>query len=606
MVVRQMCVLFCALVLPVQGKPAANEAAEARMRKDLNFLASDECEGRGVTTKGINLAADYVANEFKKAGLKPAGADGAYFQPFSVSTGSRLSTPNTLVLRGPLGQVVELKPGVDFQVVGLSASGKVNAPIAFVGYGATAGKSGYDDYHGMDIAGKLLVVLRRTPRYGNAQFPFDGPLESHHAALNTKLTNAETHAAAGVLFINDRALAGKDDRLMDFGYTAFESNTKLPVVHVHRSLVDSMLQATLGKSVADMEADIDRELKPQSAILPGWTGSLEVNVERLRTPAKNVIGMLEGSGPLAKETVVIGAHYDHLGFGDSGSLEKKARGAIHHGADDNGSGTTTLMELARRFAQPGRQGRRLVFMAFSGEERGLLGSAYYSKNPIFPLKDTVAMVNMDMVGRLRRDQDTEKDKLIVYGTGTAKTFDKLIDSVNAKYGFKLQKIKTGMGPSDQQSFYEKRIPVFFFFTGDHPDYHRPSDTADKINFAGMARIADMMEDLVEQLETIPERPQFVEVPGGPTYAGMGGGPKLGFRPAYDDEKPGVLLNGISPGGPAAKAGLREEDRITEIDGKQVPNLGAYMSIMAGHKKGETIEVVIVRDAKKMTIKILLQ
>src|SRR5207237_1215852 len=205
---------------------------------------------------------------------------------------------------------------------------------AFMGYGATT-KAGYDDYRGIDAAGKLLLVLRRTPRYGNAQFPFDGPLESHHAALNTKISNAEAHGAAGILFINDHALASKDDRLMDYGYTAFESNTKLPAVHLHRSIIDSMLQATLGKSVADVETDIDTELKPQSATLPGWTASLEVNVERLRAPAKNVIGMLEGSGPQAKETVVIGAHYDHLGYGGFGSLARNSGRAIHHGADDN-------------------------------------------------------------------------------------------------------------------------------------------------------------------------------------------------------------------------------------------------------------------------------
>ena len=157
----------------------------------------------------------------------------------------------------------------------------MRAPIAFVGYGATT-KAGYDDYRGIDAAGKLLLVLRRTPRYGNAQFPFDGPLESHHAALNTKISNAEAHGAAGILFINDHALASKDDRLMDYGYTAFESNTKLPAVHLHRSIIDSMLQATLGKSVADVETDIDTELKPQSATLPGWTASLEVKTFLLR------------------------------------------------------------------------------------------------------------------------------------------------------------------------------------------------------------------------------------------------------------------------------------------------------------------------------------
>ncbi|HEV3119804.1 MAG TPA: M28 family peptidase, partial [Gemmataceae bacterium] len=496
---------------------------------------------------------------------------------------------------------------VHFQVVGLSAAGKITAPIAFAGYGASAAKTGYDDYQGLDASGKLLIVLRRTPRYENAKFPFDGRLNAHHAALSTKMDNAEAHQAAGIVFVNDAGTAGTDDRLMDFGYTAFDAMTtsRLPAIQVRRSLVDSMLESGLGKRLVDVEGEIDRQVKPQSAVLTGWTASLEVHVNRLRAPVKNVVGVLEGSGPLAKETIVIGAHYDHLGYGGFGSLARNLAGkAIHHGADDNASGTTMLMELARRFNQPGRQGRRLVFIAFSGEERGLLGSAYYCRQPIFPLKDTVAMINMDMVGRLRPDKESNNDKLIVYGTGTAKTFDKLIDSVNAKYQFKLQKIKTGMGPSDQQSFYEKKIPVFFFFTGDHADYHRPSDTADKINFIGMARIANMVEDLVANLEADPVRPDYVEVAGGSTYAGMQG-PTLGIRPAYDDDKEGLLLNGVSPGGPAAKAGLREGDRIVELAGKQVRDIGAYMSILGGQKKGNTIEVTVLRDGKKVTLKVAL-
>ena len=334
--------------------------------------------------------------------------------------------------------------------------------------------------------------------------------------------------------------------------------------------------------------------------------------------------------PLANEVVIIGAHYDHLGYGGFGSLDRKQAGkAIHHGADDNASGTTTLLELARRFAQrPERSGRRLVFMAFSAEESGLLGSAHYCRHPIFPLADTVAMINMDMVGRLRLDKQTHKDKVIVYGTGTAKTFDKLIDTVNVRYDFKLQKIASGMGPSDQQSFYAKKIPVYFFFTGDHPDYHRPSDTADKVNIAGMARVADFVQEVTEYLETVPYRPQYVQVislsaaalkkrvgiAAGSAAALAGSretsyrmqGPTLGIMPAYDDDKEGVLLSGVRPGGPAAKAGLKEGDRIVEMAGKPVRNLQSYMALMNGQKQGGTLEVIVVRDGKRVPMKVHLE
>ena len=343
--------------------------------------------------------------------------------------------------------------------------------------------------------------------------------------------------------------------------------------------------------------------------LAGWTASLEVNVSRPGIPVKNIAGVLEGSGPLAEETVIIGAHYDHLGYGGFGSLARNLRGpAIHHGADDNASGTTTLIELARRFSQkPDCQGRRLVFIAFTGEESGLVGSAHYCKEPLFPLANTVAMINLDMVGRLRPDSETHKEKLTVYGTGSASTFDALLDSVNKKYDFKFQKVPGGEGPSDQESFYLKNIPVLFFFTGDHSDYHRPSDTVDKINVAGMTQVADLVEDLVGSLEAVPERPKFVKVPrrrgSGPR---MGGGPRLGIMPEYGVDGDGVLVGGVIEGQPAAKAGVKDGDRIVEIAGKPVKSLETYMALMAGHRKGDTIDIGVLRDGKKVTLKATLE
>jgi hypothetical protein len=282
--------------------------------------------------------------------------------------------------------------------------------------------------------------------------------------------------------------------------------------------------------------------------------------------------------------------------------------AIHHGADDNGSGSTMLMEEARRFGQKAnREGRSRVFIAFSGEEMGLLGSIHYCKQPPFPLEETAAMVNLDMVGRLRPDKETNKDKLIVYGTSSAKTFDKLIDAVNAKYDFQLKKVPSGMGPSDQQSFYVKNIPVYFFFTDYHPDYHRPSDTSDKINFAGMVRVADLVEDLLDRLEKVRERPEFVKpAPSSSPTMGRRMGPTLGIRPDYGTDKVGVLLAGVTEGAAAAKAGMKEGDLIVEIGDKPVKSLEGYMVLMATHKKGDVLDVGIMRDGKKMHVKVALE
>jgi C-terminal processing protease CtpA/Prc len=265
-----------------------------------------------------------------------------------------------------------------------------------------------------------------------------------------------------------------------------------------------------------------------------------------------------------------------------------------------------LMELARRFAQKGKNSRRLVFIAFSGEESGLLGSEHYVKNPLFPLVDTVAMLNMDMVGRLRADKDEpQKDLLEVWGTGTAKTFDKLLDGFNKAHNFKLKKVPTGSGPSDHSSFYSQKIPVYFFFTGTHPDYHKPSDTADKINVAGMKRIADLVEEAGAHLMNAADRPEYVKVQGGPARPSPFDGPRLGIQPGYGEED-GVPVKAVTAGGPAAKGGIKEGDRIVEIAGKPVKNMTAYMAVMGVQKKGESIQVGVVREGKKVNVKVLLE
>jgi Zn-dependent M28 family amino/carboxypeptidase len=582
---------------------ALDDTVQLRLRRDVTFLASDQCEGRGVATPGINLAAAYIAAEFKKAGLKPAGPGGSYYQPFTMP-GGVLEAPPDLTLTGPLGQRVELRAGHDYEPMGLSYSGDVkNAPLAFVGHGVTVSSKdiSYDDYAGIDAAGKVVLVLRETPRAGNAAAAFPGGRKP--ASLVEKLQNAERHHAAAVLFVNDAADAADGDDLMTFTYTAtVTSPAKLPSFHVRRPVADALLQASLGTTLAEREQDIDRDLRPHSADLPGWAVGLDLKVGRtLRT--KNIVGYLDGAGPLAQETVVVGAHYDHLGYGGPGSLAATKKPAIHHGADDNGSGATALMEMARQFARlPNRQGRRVVFVAFSGEEMGLYGSVNYCKEPAFPLDDTVAMVNLDMVGRLRPDKETKKDRLIIEGTGTAKGFNDLLDRVNAKYDFQLKRVPSGFGPSDHASFYAKQIPVLFFFTDDHPDYHRPSDTADKINVAGMERVLDMAEDVITDLAATAERPRYVKLATS-SNAAPGDFPKVGIRPSYGDDGEGVLLDGVSDGGPAAKAGLKAGDRIVDLAAKPVKNLEAYMTLIRAHKKGEPLEFGVLRDGKKITIKV---
>ncbi len=582
-----------------------------RLLRDLEFLAGDQCEGRGITTKGINLAADYIAQEFKKAGLKPAGGEGSYFQPFHITGSAKLGQPNKVVLKGPLGQDIALEMGTGrtqhFTVVAFGASGKLTAPLVFAGYGITSKEPAYDDYAGLDVAGKVVVLLRRVPHQQNSLVgKFPGGMNHPQAALQSKAANAELHKAAAVIFVNDNVGAAESsDQLMDFSYTAQSRDpSTLPVVHLRRHLVNSMVRSTTGQDLSEIEKGIDREFQPRSFALDGWTCEINTSVEREKTEVKNVIGVLEGAGPLADETVVIGAHYDHLGYGGPGSLARGVK-AIHNGADDNASGTAMLIELARRFADvPERKGRRLVFMAFTAEESGLLGATHYcNKQPLFPLDKTTTMVNMDMVGRLR------EDKLIIYGAGTAKGFPELLDELNKKHQFKIVKhtaIADNFSSSDHEAFYRQGVPVFHFFTDTHPQYHRPSDKVETLNVPGMSKITDYVEELTAHVATVQDRPEYVRVARSATPTPRMAGPRLGIMPTYGDEKEGVLLGGVSENGPGAKAGLKANDRIIEIAGKPVANIQAYMTAMGGFKKGDAVEITIVREGKKEKVKVVLE
>ena len=396
------------------------------------------------------------------------------------------------------------------------------------------------------------------------------------------------------------------DRLVRFTDHSMGTNpAPFPVLFCKREVVDELIAVGPIHSVADLETLIDRDLKPRSFEILGWKIDAEVTVQRSNFKVKNVVGVLEGSGPLADETIVLGAHYDHVGYGSFGSLGgKAAEGKIHYGADDNASGTTTLMELARRFgAMKNRQGRRLVFIAFSAEERGLYGSLHYCKEPLYPLDKTVAMINMDMVGRTKPipsdwlGLSPYKDRLIVYGTGTSPGFAKLVEEVTAASDFKVSTLATGTGPSDHQSFYQKRVPVLFLYTGTHNEYHRPTDIPEKINVPGMKKVADFVQVLAGHLAA-EARPAF-QATKDPWYdptenrPARPQGPRMGIRPNYDSDE-GLVVDGVVPGGAAEKGGMKDGDVIVEIGGKPVKNIGGYMAAMSTQKAGTVMEVAVMR------------
>jgi len=659
---RLTCGLLLALAFTAGVWGDAVEEANVRLLNDAKYLASDDLEGRGVGTEGLNTASRYIHEQFAKAGLNVKTIEGEPFQKFDLITTAKIGMPNNLEFVGPNGQRFELQLNQDYEVCSFGGTGVLDAEIVFCGYGIDAPDIKYDDFAGIDVAGKVVLMMRRNPQQANEKSPFSdghGGI-SRYAELRTKLLSAAQRNAAGVIFVNDpyasrkatedrksslekagqniievaeaftaieaadaekqtearqklveavnrrkglldAAANPKDDALMPFGYAGpGEAKTTTPAVHITQKMADEILKPVLNRTLAELEAAIDVELKPQSAVLTGWKARGAVTVERVRSDVFNVIGTIEGEGPLADETIVIGAHYDHVGKGGAGSLAPGSTD-VHNGADDNASGTVALLELARRLgARTEKPARRIVFIAFTGEELGLLGSAKYVKDPIFPLDKTVAMFNMDMVGRLQHE------KLTIFGTGTSSRWDKELKDLNTQGKFDYSFKPEGFGPSDHSSFYGKKIPVLHFFTGTHPDYHRPSDDWDKLNIDGIRRVADLVEAITLKTAATPERPDYIEVKGTAQMGRSGNRPYVGTIPDFSSEEPGYSISGAASGSPADKGGMKAGDRIVKIGPHKVTGLDDFDLALRKFVPGDTVDMTVVRDGKEVTLKVTLE
>jgi len=604
---------------PVAPRDTAAARSEARLKSDVTFLAADERDGRAPGTKGIESAADYIAGIFKEVGLKPAPGAQGFFQPFTISGRPTLKPEQSLAFIGPKDEEIKAAR-TDLSPLAIGTGGVLaKAPIVFAGYGITAVNDprhpqlAYDDYAGFNVRGKVVLLLRSEPRRQDETSPFDGKNDSRYATFEQKAVNAFQHGAVAVLLVNSLSSQdGPHDTLLGFGAAGFAAYSNIPFVMLSRAVADQLLAAAGEPPLSDLEQQIDQDLTPRSRELKGWGASVLVSVEHNRIETKNVVGVLEGSGPRAAETIVIGGHYDHLGHGGvmSGSLAFLSRD-IHNGADDNASGTAMVIELARRLAARREPlPRRVVFMAFSGEERGLLGSRYYVEHPLFPLKETVMMINCDMVGRLNA-----KNELTMIGTGTTPGMDQVVDAHGREWGLKIKKVSgmaDGFGGSDHESFYDKGIPILFAFTGLHGDYHRPSDDSNLINYPGMARIADYLERIALVVIRRPDRPAFVKLaqPAHPPQSGdparTGSSVYMGTMPDYAYEgKDGLRLSGVRAGGPADKGGLKEGDLIIRFNGRPVGTIYDYMDCLKQSSPGQSVEIVVKRDEKELKLMVTL-
>jgi hypothetical protein len=570
---RLLFVLIVAALLAA-ASTAPPQADSNRYLSDVKALAAPDMEGRGAGTKGIVRAERLLEKRYKQLHLQPAGVHG-YAQPFTVVTGARLKSHNAVAaVTGDARN--ELKSEQEFVPFSFSASGPVDAPVVFGGYGATAEEFHYDDYAGIDVKNKIVAVLRYEPS-GFADKSGNHGL-TQHSQLITKAINARNHGAKAVIVLNGKLGDGEDDLLTRFGSVSGPENVGIVMVQVKNAVAEAWFQSA-GKTLKGVQEQINSSSQPNSfAFSDKLHLSMNIDIETTRASVNNVLAWLPGQ---TDEYVIVGAHYDHLGRGNFDSLAPSQVGQIHPGADDNASGTAGVLELARLLApQRGQLKRSILFMDFAGEELGLLGSAEWVKNPTRPLAKAVAMINMDMIGRIK------DDKVYIGGVGTGSTFKTVLEQAQKEAPFKIEYSAGGYSSSDHTSFVTK-----------------------KINAPSAARLLDMVQSVVVQLASAPDAPDFRVVAEDKPAAGGGGsgyGPYFGSIPDFGQQENGVKFSDVKPNSPAAKAGLKGGDIMVQFGDKPIKNLYDFTDALRRSKVGDVVEVKVMRDGQPLTVSVKLE
>ncbi len=543
----------------------------------VRYLADDALEGRDTGSPGARCAADYIASHFRKLGLEGGGPDGSFFQEFEVRLGSVFGAENDLRIDGrEMGFQTEWVP------FGFSASGSARGALVYGGPGVSMPGSEMDRYAHMDIQGKVVVVEGASPQ-GSGGMAADPHLKASVAA---------GRGAAAVLILLEAGQVLPDP------VSEERPPVRIPALALSGAMADAVRTAAEAGEEATLTAAVDPRM----------------------VKVRNVVAMIPGTdSSQGDQAIVLGAHYDHLGYGGTGSLAPDSR-AIHNGADDNASGTAALMEVAERLVgRDAPPARSVIFVAFTGEERGLWGSIHYARDPLISLDRTLAMVNMDMVGRLR------ENTLTVYGTGTAQEFPELLEEVNQAQAqpFVLASIPDGFGPSDHNSFYGEAVPVLMLFTNTHGEYHRPEDDWHLINGPGLERVASFASGLAGRLAGTPGEEVVAltyQAGAGNPHGAMaqaaeegessgrpsrGYGPYFGSIPDMTPRDHGVRVTGVRSGSPAEKAGLEGGDVIVEFGGKEITDLYAYTYALREYKPGDSVTVVVLRGEERLTLEATL-
>ena len=586
--------------------------SEGDIKRHVSFLASDELEGRRTGSEGIRKAAEYIREQLVSSGLKPLGTkDGSYDHNFEFTGGVELVKPdNQMILRGHTGEDHAFDLDKDFRPLAFSANGQIEGEVIFAGYGLTKpGKLGvgYNSYGDLQVKDKIVMVLRYVPE----EISVERRQElNRYAGLRYKALIARNNGAKALLVVTgpNSPNAGK---LANLNFDMSMAGAGIPVISISGEIGNSLVQF-YGKSLKELQASLDKE-NPHAVhglSLPGIVLSIKTNIKRIRKKGSNIVAMLPPKGKAASvensEYVMLGAHYDHLGRGETGGFGIKGEeGLIHNGADDNASGVAALLEMAdylasRRKANPEEFKRGVIFSFWSGEELGLIGSARYAAKPTVDLKQVVAYLNFDMVGRLRNN------KLTLQGVGSSTNWKKLIERRNVLAGFDLTLQQDPYLPTDTTSFYPKGIPVLAWFTGSHKEYHRPADDPDTLNYEGIERISRFASNMVQDLVTESTRPDYVKV----EKSDQGGSRDairvyLGTIPDYASEDvKGVLLSGVRGGGPADKAGIKAGDIIVHFAGKEITNIYDYTYALDAVKVGKSVGMEVLRKGKRIKISVI--
>lgn len=562
-----------------------SEITVGELLEHIKYLSDDNREGRYPGSRGSQDVVDYIVENFKSDKLEPAGTKG-FLQPFEFITGITLGQQNSLTVAA-----INYSPGMDYIPLEFSSSGKFAGDIVFAGYGFSIDDSiQWNDYHGIDSEEKWVLIFRGAPDGDHPHSDF-----AKHTPLRKKAMLARDHKAAGVLFVNP---AGATDELMPLKHSPNSTAIGIPVLQISRKIADQLV----GKKLEELQNSLNDQGQPQSFFLDKHIAA-EVNLVKEIIDVPNVIGLIPGADPeLKNEYIVIGAHFDHLGFGGegAGSLTPDSN-AIHNGADDNASGTAGILELAEKLSGNRNELKRsILLMAYNAEEEGLLGSKHFVNNPTVDLSSVASMINMDMIGRM------SEGKITIGGTGTSPEFESILNEANKSYGLHLKMSPEGYGPSDHASFYVNDVPVLFFFTGTHTDYHKPSDDWQHINAEGEKKIVDLIYDVTLRLSNWDEKLVFTEAgPKEATQTRRSFKVTFGVIPSYGSDAEGLEIDGAKKEGPAGKAGMKKGDVITSIGGKEIKNIYDYMYRLAELKPGETVEVKVLRGTKELTLKVNL-